>query len=63
MQLLKGVNNMYYINLKTIQHGIETVDEFETRKEALNMLYEYNHGCGDLIYYLSTRSTKEWRSR
>lgn len=59
---------MYYINLKTKQHGIETVDEFETRKEALSMLYEYQLSvmdiqCDlDLNYYLSTRSTKEWRS-
>lgn len=59
---------MYYINLKTTQHGIETVDEFETRKEALSMLYEYQLSvmdiqCDlDLNYYLSTRSTKEWRN-
>ncbi len=51
---------MYYINLKTTKHGIETVGEFETRKEALRALFNYQTVC-NLNYYLSKRSTKEWR--
>jgi hypothetical protein len=52
---------MTYINMNT--NGIvETIDEFETRKEAREMLVEYRmafHGCGSL--YLSNRCTNEWK--
>ena len=51
---------MTYINLKS-EYGIETVDEFETYKEARAMVVEYNLGHGG--HYLSQRSTKEWRDR
>lgn len=50
----------YYINRKD-GRDIETIDEFDTRKEAKKMLSEYLiafHG-GNL--YISTRCTKEWR--
>jgi hypothetical protein len=55
-----------YINYRS-KYGIETVDEFsfntrEERKEASNMVREYNlafhGGC-----YLSQRPTKEWRNK
>ena len=51
---------MIYINTKTTW-GIETVDEFTTRKEAIEMLKEYNYSDPYNSYYLSSRSTKEWR--
>jgi hypothetical protein len=53
---------MHYINTK---HGgaVETVDEFEDRKEARKMLAEYQMSAPYMGYYLSSRSTKEWRER
>ena len=49
-----------YINLK--ENGeVETIDEFDTRKEAREMLSEYQmayHGAG---VYISTRCTNDWR--
>ncbi len=49
-----------YINQK--ENGeVETIDEFDTRKEAREMLGEYQmafHG-GDI--YLSNRCTNDWR--
>lgn len=52
-----------YINIKE-QGQVETIDEFETRKEAKEMIKEYrlvyNYG---VLPYLSSRCTKEWRER
>jgi len=51
---------MVYINIS--QYGVvETIDEFETRKEGLLMLKEYRMVNAD--YYLSSRCTKDWRER
>jgi hypothetical protein len=51
-----------YINIK--EKGIvETIDEFETYKDAKEMLEEYR--IAHSYYsgaYLSKRSTKEWRN-
>lgn len=52
---------MFYINFKG-SYGVETVDEFDTMKEAKKMLIEYNMSYGG-ICYISTRCTKEWRNR
>jgi len=54
---------MLYINIKTSQHSTETIDQFETRKEAREMLREYRIAYKEtgLNLYLSTRSTKQWR--
>ncbi len=38
----------------------ETVDEFETRKEALEMVREYRISDPSAIFYLSTRPCKAW---
>jgi len=38
----------------------ETVDEFETRKEARAMLVEYRLADPAAYYYLSQRAYKEW---
>ena len=51
-----------YINMKS-KFGVETVDEFETYKEARKMLREYKLSDRYNYYYLSQRSTKEWRNR
>jgi hypothetical protein len=39
----------------------ETVDEFETRKEARQMLIEYRIADTSANYYLSSRACKDWR--
>ena len=49
----------YYINLKGAYR--ETVDELDTRKEAIAMLREYRLAYPDLNYYLSTRCCKDWK--
>ena len=38
----------------------ETVDEFETRKEALEMIREYRFSDPSALFYLSTRALKGW---
>jgi len=38
----------------------ETVDEFATRKEALNMVREYRLADPSAVYYLSSRACKGW---
>jgi hypothetical protein len=40
---------------------LETVDEFETRKEARTMLREYKMADTAADYYLSSRACREWR--
>ena len=54
---------MYYINFKYGNSFTETIDECTTRKEARYLLGEYTYGGGqpDCKYWISTRSTKEWR--
>ncbi len=54
---------MMYINIK--EAGIvETLDEFETYKEALKMLKEYriasSYYCAA---YISSRCTKDWKNK
>jgi hypothetical protein len=51
---------MRYINIKT-SYGVETIDQFETYKEALKMVKEYNLSDPYNYYYISQRCTKEWR--
>ena len=56
---------MYFINIK--EHGhygkVETIDEFNTFKEAKEMIKEYRlNAYMDYQPYLSRRSTKEWAS-
>lgn len=51
-----------YINLKS-NWGLETIDEFDTRKEAFKILKEYrlSDNLGD--YYLSSRCCNNWRNK
>ena len=53
----------YFINLRTGAHGIETVDEFETHKETKKMIKEYRISHPTGYYYISSRSTNEWKNR
>jgi hypothetical protein len=50
---------MFYIQLRTGKQ-LETVDEFETRKEALRMLSEYRMAAPGCDYYLSSRPCRDW---
>ena len=47
-----------YINMKS-SYGIETVDEFNTRREAFKILKEYRMADNTQYYYLSQRATNE----
>lgn len=51
---------MVYIQLKS-SDGLETVDQFETRKDAKLMLTEYRLSDNLGYYYLSSRACKHWR--
>lgn len=52
---------MTYINIKWSNGDTETLDMFETRKEAKAMLLQYRLTAGQANAYLSTRATAEWR--
>jgi len=53
---------MWYINIKN-GGAVETVDEFETAKEARAMRIEYQMGDRANLYYLSKRCTNDWKAR
>jgi hypothetical protein len=43
------------------QGYLETVDEFESYKEARQMVREYRLSDSSANYYLSSRACKAWR--
>lgn len=49
-----------YIQRKD-SNGLETVDEFDTRKEARQMIKEYRMSDPSAHFYLSSRCCKSWR--
>ena len=51
---------MYYIQRKDSRY-LETVDEFDTFKEAKKMLKEYRLSDLSAHYYISSRACKAWR--
>lgn len=51
---------MIYIQRKDSRQ-LETVDQFETRKEARAMLAEYRTSDTAAAYYLSSRACKGWK--
>lgn len=51
---------MKYIQRKTGRE-LETVDEFETLKEARAMLKEYKMADTSAEYYISRRACKGWK--
>lgn len=51
---------MYYIQRKDGKE-LETVDEFETRKEAQAMVKEYRISDTSAQYYISSRCCKAWK--
>ena len=50
---------MKYIQRKDGRQ-LETVDEFETMKEARSMLAEYRMADPSADYYISSRPCKDW---
>jgi len=48
-----------YIQRKD-QYGLETVDQFDNRKEAKTMLKEYKLSDSSANYYTSQRPCKGW---
>ena len=42
------------------QNDIETVDQFDTRAEAVKMLAEYRIADPSAAFAISKRATKEW---
>jgi len=50
---------MNYIQRKG-DNQLETVDQFETRKEARAMLTEYQISDRSAEYYISQRPCKDW---
>lgn len=42
---------------------LETVDEFDTWKEARRMVKEYRLSDASAIYYLSRRACVAWRTK
>ena len=53
---------MYYIQRKDSDY-LETVDEFETKEEAIKMLVEYKISDPFAEYYTSTRPCSNWKPK
>lgn len=53
---------MFYIQRRD-QFGLETVDEFTTRKEARAMLREYQQSDSSASFYISSRACKAWAAK
>ena len=53
---------MPYINRYEYGHrtSVETVDQFDTRAEAVKMLAEYRLSDQSAHYAISQRATKDW---
>ena len=53
-----------YIQYKS-SFGLETIDEFDTRREALKMLHEYQMAFSgsEGRVYLSTRPCRAWTEK
>ena len=53
--------SIYIQHISDEDHELETVDEFETRKEADAAIKEYRMSDPLGVYYISSRACKEWR--
>ena len=51
---------MKYIQRKDL-NGLETIDQFETSKEAREALKEYKLSDSYAEYYISSRPCKGWK--
>jgi hypothetical protein len=52
----------FYIQRKD-GRNLETVDEFDTRKEARAMLAEYRMADPSAYHYISTRPCRDWLTK
>ena len=52
---------MKYIQRKDSYGNTETVDEFESRKEAIKMLKEYRLSDKSAYFYVSQKPCKDWQ--
>jgi hypothetical protein len=52
---------MRYIQRKDDYGNLETVDEFESRKEAINNLKEYRIYDTSAFYYISQKPCRDWQ--
>lgn len=54
---------MYYIQRMVNRNKatLETVDEFETKREAQEARYEYCLADRSAVYYISPRPCKAWK--
>jgi len=52
---------MRYIQRKSYDGNLETVDEFESRKEAVNNLKEYRIYDTSAFYYISQKPCRDWQ--
>ena len=52
---------MRYIQRKSYDGNLETVDEFESRKEAINNLKEYRIWDTSAFYYISQKPCRDWQ--
>ena len=52
---------MEYIQRKGYDGYLETVDEFESRKEAVNNLKEYRIYDTSSFYYISQKPCRDWQ--
>ena len=52
---------MKYIQRKDNYGNFETVDQFEFRKEAINMLKEYRLSDQSAYYYVSQKPCRNWQ--
>ena len=50
-----------YIQRKDPYGNLETVDEFESRKEAIKMLKEYRLSDQSGYYYISQKPCRDWQ--
>ena len=51
---------MKYIQRKDNYGSFETVDQFESHKEAKNMLKEYRLSDQSAYYYISQKPCRDW---
>ena len=51
----------YYIQRRCPQSGLETVDQFDSRKEARAMLAQYSMSDPVAEHYISSRACRAWR--
>jgi predicted DNA binding CopG/RHH family protein len=60
MQTINSAGKKYYYIQRKDNRDTQTVDQFETRKEAREMLAEYQLSDKSATYYISSRPCAGW---